>query len=54
MSEEMNSINEEDFQGRYDKMIKDLQTQNGWSPRKCRRYLDSMAKKKVKQLMKGK
>lgn len=45
---------EESLQKRYDTMISELQSQNGWSPRKCKRYLDSIARKRLKKVLKRK
>jgi len=50
---EQETINNEKIQERWDSMVWDLQNQHGWSPRKAKRYLDSIAKRQVKKVMKG-
>ena len=52
MSTEMNDMSEESLEERYNKMVNDLVSNNGFSPRKARRYLDSMAKRNMKKFMK--
>lgn len=47
-----NDTSEESLEERYNKMVNDLVSNNGFSPRKARRYLDSMAKRNMKKFMK--
>jgi hypothetical protein len=44
---------EKAFSEGYKKAYEDLTQNRGFSPRKARRYLDSIAKKKVRKFLKG-
>jgi polyhydroxyalkanoate synthesis regulator phasin len=46
------SSEESELQDRYNKRVDDLVARGGYSPRKARRYLDSIAKKEVKKFLK--
>ena len=52
--DQLESMSEEDIQGRYDKMVQQIQSEWGWSPRKAKRYLDSIARKRMKKFLKRK
>lgn len=51
--EEGEDNGEKAFSEGYKKAYEDLVQNKGFSPRKARRYLDSIAKRNVKKFMKG-
>lgn len=53
-SETTEDNGEKAFSEGYKKALDDLVQNRGYSPRKARRYLDSIAKKNIRKFMKGK
>lgn len=50
--QEETPLPEESFKQRYDRMVHELVCERHWTPRKARRYLDSIAKRNVKKTIK--
>lgn len=52
MTEEVQLSDQESIEKRYNEKVQEL-IESGFSPRKARRYLDSIAKRKITKFMKG-
>lgn len=49
-----NFSNEDNLGERWNKMVLEVQKQYGWSPRKARRYLESVSRRNFKKVLKKK